>query len=239
MSAAAAHRLLHPEVHAGGEHEAQRQREADRPLWCLRLADEEKGKKRPVPEVQGVADEPHERHRAPRKERAVHERVGLRCNEKDGARDRKQREKARMLAVLRAVGCHGARNEKEPQDRGGASQGLGDAAEVKEPEGFDGGKQDARPELPKAREREVERGAAVGEEKACFERADRDHHNRRHHQKPRLPEAPQDGAENRKDDVELLLDREAPEVKERLSQGVLREVADLPQKPEVLHEARA
>ncbi len=136
VPAAAPHRLLNEKVDAGGEHEAQGEREAADGFWRMRLADEEKGEQRPVPQVERVADEADERHRAPGKERAVHKRVGLRCDEKDGAQDGEHREEARMLAVFRAVGRHGARDEEKPQHRGGASQGLCDAVEVKEAERF-------------------------------------------------------------------------------------------------------
>ena len=189
-----------------------------------------------MPEVKRIADEPHERHRAPGEQRAVHQGIGLRGDEEYGPDDGNERHPAGM-PIFRAIKCHGGGNEDESQKARGVSYPRGQPPKVKEPERFDGGKENAGAEFPKARQRKVERRVFVGRHETGFERTHGDHDDRRHHQEFRLPKTPQHGAENGKDDVELLFDRKAPQVQEGLTKRVFGEVADFFQQAKVLHEA--
>ena len=189
-----------------------------------------------MPEVKRIADEPHERHRAPGEQRAVYEGIGLRGDKEYGPDDGNERDPT-GVAVFCAVKRHGGGNEDESQKARGVSYPRGQPPKVKEPERFDGGKENAGAEFPKAREGEVERRVFVGRHEACFQRTHGDEDDRRHHQEFRLPKTPQHGAENGKDDVELLFDREAPQVQQGFAECVLGEVADFFQQADVLHEA--
>lgn len=178
-----------------------------------------------MPKVERVADESHKRHRAPRKQRAVHEGIGLRGDEECGPGDGNERDPAGM-PVFGAVKRHGAGNEDESQKARCVSYPKGQTPEVKESECFDGGKENAGAEFPKACKRKVERRVFVGRHEAGFQRTYGDEDDRRHHQEFRLPKTPQHGAENGKDDVELLFNRKAPQVQKGLTKRVFGEVAD-------------
>ena len=109
-----------------------------------------------MPKVERVADETHKRHRAPRKQRAVHEGIGLRGDEEYGPGDRNERDPAGM-PIFCAVKRHGAGNEDESQKARCVSYPKGQTPEVKESECFDSGKENAGAEFPKACKRKVER----------------------------------------------------------------------------------
>ena len=187
----------------------------------------------PVPQVQRVADEPDPHHRPRSQQRAVQHRVRAGGDAEEGTQRRRQRPPAREGHVA----AHDAQAEDDqPQPRHRLQ--VRPPRQGTRPVGPIEGQQPAQEQLPEARQRRIEGGGRMpvhrGDVQQEGQRTDRADDAQR---PPLAP--PGEGQQQRPQDIELLLDRQRPQVQQRLGLGQVVEVAGLLPEGEVRDERGA